>query len=100
MTKLGKSGQVLETSTENFNQMIIQMLDDWITLFISIYQTKHVTPYMHILRSHIPQFIKIYGTLAPFSQQGLEKLNDDITKDYFRSTNHHDTELLTQLMFK
>ena len=75
-------------------------VDDWITLFTSIYQTKHVTPYMHILRSHIPQFIKIYGTLAPFSQQGLEKLNDDITKDYFRSTNHHDTESLTQLMFK
>ena len=75
-------------------------VDEWITLFLSIYQTKHVTPYMHIFRSHVPQFIKIYGTLSPFSQQGLEKLNDDITKDYFRSTNHHDTESLSQLMFK
>ena len=26
-----------------------------------------------------------YGSI---SQQGLERLNDSITKDYFRSTNH------------
>ena len=62
---------------------------NWFTLFLSVYQTKHVTPYMHLLVSHIPQFLDLYGTLAPFSQQGLEKLNDDLTKDHFRSTNHH-----------
>ena len=52
-----------------------QLQDDvnnWILLFTSIYQTKHVTPYMHILVSHIPQFIKLYGSISPFSQQGLE----------------------------
>ena len=75
-------------------------VDAWISLFTSIYQTKHVTPYIHILVSHIPQFIKIYGTLAPFSQQGLEKLNDNLTKNYFSSTNHHDSESLSQLIFK
>ena len=48
---------------------------------------------MHIL-------IKLYGSLAPFSQQGLEKLNDNITKDYFRSTNQRDGESLSQLMLK
>ena len=47
-------------------------------------------PYMYIL-------IKLYGSLAPFCQQGLEKLNDNITKDYFRSTNQRDGESLSQL---
>ena len=47
-------------------------VNNWILLFTSLYPTKHVTPYMHILVSHIPQFIKLYGSLAPFSQQGLE----------------------------
>ena len=33
-----------------------------------------------------------------FSQQGLEKLNDVITKDYFRGTNHRNC--LTQILLK
>ena len=70
------------------------------TLFLTVYQTKHVTPYMHLLVSHIPQFLEMYGTLAPFSQQGLEKLNDDLTKDYFRSTNHRSTDALKQMLLK
>ncbi len=72
----------------------------WLSVFLSIYQTKHVTPYIHILVSHVPEFLEIYGSLSPFSQQGLEKLNDDITKNYFRSTNHRNHEALTQLLFK
>ena len=36
----------------------------WMTLFLTVYQTKHVTPYMHLLVSHIPQFLEMYGTLA------------------------------------
>ena len=54
---------------------------NWITVFfLSVYQTNDVTPYIHLLVSHIPQFLEMYGTLAPFSQQGLEKLNDDLTR--------------------
>ena len=88
-------------STDDLNPDQLQDdVNNWITLFTTIYQTKHVTPYMHILVSHIPQFIKFYGSLACFSQQGLEKLNDEITKDYFRSTNQRDTESLMQLMLK
>ena len=69
---------------------------NWMSL--SVYQTKHVTPYMHLLVSHIPQFLEMHGTLAPFSQQGLEKLNDNLTKDYFRSTNHRDCDALKQML--
>ena len=74
-----------------------EKLDD---SFLSVYQTKHITPYMHLLVSHIPQFLDMYVTLAPFSQQGLEKLSDDLTKDYFRSTNHRDYDALKQMLLK
>ena len=59
-----------------------------------------MTPYIHLLVSHIPEFLEVYGTISYFSQQGLEKLNDDITKDYFRSTNHSERDALKQLLLK
>jgi len=72
----------------------------WHRLFITVYQSKNVTPYTHLLSSHISEFIDMYKTIAPFSQQGLEKLNDEITKYYFRSTNHHDKDSLQQILLK
>ena len=75
-------------------------LTQWMSLFTCVYQTENVTPYLHVLASHIPEFLKLYGSITPFSQQGLEKLNDDITKSYFRSTNHHDISSLHQLLLK
>ena len=63
---------------------------NWLRLFTAVYQTKHITPYVHLLTSHNADFPEIHGTIALFSQQGLEKLNDDIAKYYSRSTNHHD----------
>ena len=73
---------------------------DWLILFLSVYQTKHVTPYIHTLVAHIPEFLKLYGSVALFSQQGLEKLNDLLTNNYFRGTNHHSLSALQQLMLK
>ena len=55
---------------------------------------------MHVLVAHIPEFLKDIGSLAPYSQQGLEKLNDDITKDYFKSTDHRNKGALSQIMVK
>ena len=81
---------------DNFEKMV----HAWLDLFLSLFQTKHVTPYMHILVSHIPEFLRQYGSLAPFSQQGLEKLNDDLTKCFFSGTNHHDLNALQQMLQK
>lgn len=72
----------------------------WISLFADTYQTRHVTPYMHVLVAHIPTFLKKFGSLAIYSQQGLEKLNDEITKAYFKSTNHHSNTAMIQIMLK
>ena len=72
----------------------------WITNFLAVYHTRYVTPYMHLLVAHIPEFLKLYGSLAPYLQQGLEKLNDDVTKMYYRGTSHHIKETLEQILLK
>ena len=89
----------LESITKDQIKMFKIAVENWLKLFIKLYQTKNVTPYIHILSCHVHEFLDLYGSLAPFSQQGLEKLNDDITKDYFRSTNHHD-DALQQILLK
>ena len=54
----------------------------WLKPFLEVYQTKHVTLYIHTLVFHNPEFIQLYGSLAPYSRQGLEWLTVVITKDY------------------
>ena len=56
---------------------------NWLRLFTTVYQTRHVTPYMHLLTSHIAELLDIHGTIALFSQQGLEKMNDDVINFIF-----------------
>lgn len=68
--------------------------------FLKLYHTKHVTPYMHALVWHVPEFIQMYGTISSFTQQGLEKLNDKTTKDFFRSTNQRGMDALKQIVQK
>ena len=67
---------------------------------MNLYHTKHVTPYMHALLWHVPEFVQMKGNITPFTQQGLEELNDKTTKDYFRSTNQQGLESLKQILQK
>ena len=95
--------EILQSNDPATDDQLINLksrLNKWVLLFLSVFQAKHVTPYIHILVSHIPEFLSLYGPISSFSQQGLEKLNDDITKDYFWSTNHRDGKALKQLLFK
>lgn len=69
-------------------------------MFLELYQTKHITPYMHALRWHLPEFVEMYGKISMFTQQGLEKLNDKTTKDFFRSTNQRGVDSLKQIVMK
>lgn len=73
---------------------------EWIRLFTTIYQTKDVTPYMHALSMHVPEFIRLYGNIVVFTQQGLEKLNDITTVQFQRASNHRESEALKQLLQK
>ena len=41
---------------------------------------------MHALISHVSEFVSLHGNIVAFTQQGLEKLNDTTTKNYFEAT--------------
>ena len=74
----------------------------WVIDFTSIYQTTHATPYIHVLAMHVSEFLCNHSNLVQFTQQGMEKLNDQTTIDYARSTNHdyRSLEALQQLIEK
>lgn len=73
-------------------------IKNWVKLFLRVYQTKNITPYVHSFAFHVPEFIRKYG--PQFTQQGLEKLNDLTTQHFLRSTNHRNSEALTQVLQK
>lgn len=50
----------LKTKTEN-----------WMKDFLSIYTKDNVTPYMHIFVNHFHEFLRLYGDLSVFSEQGM-----------------------------
>ena len=54
---------------------------------------------MHVLAYHFPEVMRFHGNPSFFCQQGLEKLNDFVTKWYFRSTNFGKSAL-AQIMQK
>ena len=65
-----------------------EQAQQWVRDFCSVYQTKHVTPYVLALAMHAHEFIELHGNVSRFSKQGLEKLNNLTAKHYLRSTNH------------
>ena len=75
---------------------------DWVVKFTTIYQSKFVTPYLHIFAMHITEFLLKYKSLVIFTLQGMEKLNDATTIDFAKSTNHNyrSLEALKQIMSK
>ena len=68
--------------------------------FLKLYQTKDVTPYIHALNAHVPEFLKLYKNIAYYTQQGMAKYNTRASKDYFCSTNHRGVSALKQLFLK
>ena len=77
-----------------------QRSKEWVKLFTSIYHTKDVTPYIHAFAMHVGEFLKLYGNIVKFSQQGLEKLNDLTTTHFQHSSNHRELEALKQMLQK
>ena len=73
---------------------------NWVNMFLKVYHTKNVTPYVHSFAHHVPEFIERYGLICKFTQQGLEKLNDVTTQHFLRSTNHRKNEAFKQVMEK
>ena len=55
---------------------------------------------MHSLYAHVPEFLKLYQNLAYYTRQGMEKYNNTVSKDFFRSSNHREVSALKQLFLK
>ena len=58
----------------------------WVSLYYDTHCSTDITPYMHVLSCHVPQLMRLHGNISHFCQQGLEKVNDLVTKRYHRST--------------
>jgi hypothetical protein len=66
---------------------------EWLELFLTVYAKSTVTPYMHAFVFHLHEFVRLYRDINAFNCQGLEKLNDISTGQYFKSTNKGATAL-------
>lgn len=66
---------------------------EWLALYLTVYNKATVTPYMHAFVSHLPEFVHLYKDINAFNCQGLEKLNDLTTAQFFKGTNKQDTAL-------
>ena len=60
-----------------------QKVTPWLENYLELYPAKDVTPYMHALHSHIPEFLSLYNNLGYYTQQGMEKYNDMTSKIFF-----------------
>ena len=61
-------------------------------LFFSCYERKDVTPYLHILSAHYHEFKMLSIPIQIYNLQGLEKLNDLTTSQFFRATNQRNNK--------
>jgi hypothetical protein len=75
---------------------------EWLELFVSTYDEKRVTPYMHIFVHHLHEFKSLDENINDYNQEGHEKFNDLCTTKYFRATNHQitDNKAIRQLFEK
>ncbi|CAF0916268.1 unnamed protein product [Didymodactylos carnosus] len=79
---------VKRTNSRAFYQRALTIhCDKWGQDFIDLFGYEMVTPYIHVLASHLPEFYGRWMDLNTFSLQGVEKINDLLTQDYFRATN-------------
>ena len=62
-----------KSECENVDELE-KSIKSWVVKFTALYQTKDVTPYIHAFAMHVPEFLRMYGNISSYTQQGLEKL--------------------------
>ncbi|CAF1198948.1 unnamed protein product, partial [Didymodactylos carnosus] len=82
-----------------YHRALIVCCDKWGQNFIDLFGYEMVTPYVHVFAAHLPEFYHKWMNLNTFSLEGVEKLNDLITSDYFRATNKKES-FLQQILRK
>lgn len=90
----------LDYKTDQAIANLKDKMTKWFGIFLTLYRAKDVTPCMHAMYHHVPEFLKLYGNLNMYNQQGMEKYNDIASKDYFRSSNHQGVSAIKQIFLK
>ena len=78
---------VKENKNKSKSEEIKTMANNWLKLFLKHHFQKAVTPYIHVFCNHLHEFVSLYGDINIFNLEGLEKLNDFSTIEFFRSSN-------------
>ena len=99
-SKLMKNLNMLKKGDVESSDKINSNAEFWLEDFVCIYPTKEATTYMHLLVCHIGEMVCTHGNLSNFTEQGLEKLNDNVSKWYFRSTSFNKETVLKQIILK
>jgi hypothetical protein len=84
------------TCTAPSQEMIngyFEKAQEWINMFISLrdkaigYKKANITPYMHAMVYHVPQFFEAFKTIKSFTGQGVERNNDIARTTVLRKSN-------------
>ena len=75
---------------------------NWLKNYIKAYGKDEIIVYIHIFVSHLHEFVELHGDVNLFNQEGLEKLNNITSVQFFKSTNKRNNNhaYLQQLMHK
>jgi hypothetical protein len=102
VTRLWSDFYTIQNDVKNLKVNATQVKEQtrsWLALFLSVYNKTAVTPYIHAFVCHLHEFIELYSDINAFNLQGLEKLNEMTTGQYFKSTNKHN-DALEQILKK
>ncbi|CAF1321928.1 unnamed protein product, partial [Didymodactylos carnosus] len=61
--------------------------EQWGLEYARLFVVDQTTPYIHVFTSHLHEFYDQFNNLNTFSFQGVERLNELLTRDYFGGTN-------------
>ena len=70
---------------------------NWVTHYLALggiapgFEKRSITPYMHCMVYHIPQFIARHGSIKKFSGQLVEKTNDKLRKVHNLKSSYFDS---------
>ncbi|CAF1213593.1 unnamed protein product [Didymodactylos carnosus] len=76
-------------NTKAFQFLMKEKISAWATEFQKTFGKMFVTPYLHVLSNHNVEFLEKDDShdVNAYNLQGVEKLNDMITTDFYRCTN-------------
>ena len=102
--KLLEVNTLLSVRPEDVSTEVIDKYEklcrNWGLKCLELYHKKEVTPYIHAMICHVGEFMRIHGCLLSFTQHGLEKYNDTMTKDVFCCSSHKGEQALVQILQK